>query len=111
MLPKHQRLNLKTDFSRVVKGKRVESPHFIFYFSDGVGDFTRVGISIRTKSFGKAHNRNRARRITSQAIQNRYKDLSKKLDLIIMPKSGVQEIPVKLLEMEVSDVLARHQGY
>ncbi len=108
MLPKHQRLNLKTEFSRVIKGKRFESPNFTLYLQSSSSDIPRVGISIRTKNFGKAHNRNRARRMTSQAIQNLYKDLLKSQDLIIMPKSGVLEIPVDLLTKEIANVLARH---
>lgn len=106
MLPKHQRLNLKTDFSRVIKGQRVETPHFVFYFQSPLLDLSRVGISIRTKNFGKAHKRNRARRLTSQAIQPLYADLLKKWDLIIMPKSGVLETTVIELTKEISNVMA-----
>lgn len=106
MLQKSQRLNLKTEFSRVIKGKRIETSHFIWYFSPASNEISRVGISIRTKNFGKAHNRNRARRLTSEALQPSY-DLLKNRDLIIMPKSGVLEIPVVQLAEEVKDVLAR----
>lgn len=105
MLPTHQRLNLKTEFSRVIKGRRIETPHFIVYLKTTDSDILRVGISIRTKNFGKAHNRNRARRLTSQAIQNLYDDLPKKRDLIIMPKSGLLEIPVVSLTKEIAHVL------
>src|SRR3989344_2795972 len=106
MLSKTQRLNLKIDFSRVIKGKRTETPHFILYSSPAVSEVSRVGISIRTKNFGKAYNRNRARRLTSQAVQSIYDSLPKQLDLIIMPKSGVLEIPVLLLEEEIKSVLS-----
>lgn len=108
MLPKIQRLNLKTEFSRVIKGKRIETPHFIYYFSPALTDVSRVGISIRTKSFGKAHNRNRARRLTSEALSPHYHDLLNNQDLIIMPKSGVLEIPVEKLSEEVRSVLGSH---
>lgn len=108
MLPKHQRLNLKTDFSRVVKGKRIETKNLILYLSPASLDLSRVGISIRTKNFGKAHDRNRARRLTSQAIQSIYADLPKDSDLIIMPKSGVLESTVDLLTEELRNVLSRH---
>ncbi len=107
MLPKHHRLNLKTDFSRVIKGRRIETPHLIFYLRSNDSELLRVGISIRTKNFGKAHNRNRARRLTSQAIQNIYDSLPKKQDLIIMPKSGVLDIPVDSLTKEIANVLDR----
>src|SRR5262245_28788571 len=108
MLPKSQRLNLKTDFSRVVKGKRIESPHFIFYLNSNDSDFAKVGISIRTKNFGKAHERNRARRLTSQAVQSNYDNLPKDRDLIIMPKSATLETEVEVLTKEISDVLSRY---
>jgi ribonuclease P protein component len=106
MLLKSHRLNLKTEFSRVIKGKRIETSHFIWYFSPALNEIPRVGISIRTKNFGKAHNRNRARRLTSEALRPYY-DLLKKRDLIIMPKSGVLEIPVVHLTEEVKSVLDR----
>jgi len=84
MLPKHQRLNLKTDFTRVIKGRRFETPHFIVYSKPTDQDIVKVGISIRTKNFGKAHNRNRARRLTSEAIQKLFPLLHLNQDLIIM---------------------------
>ena len=106
MLQKTQRLNLKSEFSRVIKGKRIETLHFVFYFSPASQETPRVGISIRTKNFGKAHDRNRARRLTSESLQYSYGLLNNQ-DLIIMPKSGVLEIAVSLLSEEVKNVLAR----
>jgi ribonuclease P protein component len=105
MLPKHQRLNLKIDFSRVIKGKRIESPNFVYYIKLTEDPLARVGISIRTKNFGKAHNRNRARRLTSQALQTIYSSLKPKQDLIIMPKSGVLESNIIDLSKEMAYVL------
>ncbi len=106
MLPKHQRLNLKTDFSRVIKGRRIETPHFIIYTKPTAEEIIRIGISIRTKNFGKAHNRNRARRLTSTAIQTIYEVIPQKQDLIIMPKSGLLETTVDVLAEELKHVLA-----
>lgn len=108
MLPTTKRLNLKKEFSRVIKGRRSETPHFILYFSQAAMEFSRVGISIRSKNFGKAHNRNRARRVTSQVVQEFYQSLPKKVDLIIMPKSGVLESEVSSLGKELENVLDRY---
>lgn len=108
MLPTTKRLNLKKEFSRVIKGRRFETPHFILYFAQASLDFPRVGISIRSKNFGKAHHRNKARRITSQVVQDLYQNLPKKADLIIMPKSGVLESDVSLMGKELKYVLDRH---
>ena len=83
MLSLNRRLNLKTEFSRVIKGKRIESANFVFYFNLALKEISRVGISIRTKNFGKAHNRNRARRVTAQVVQYLYDNLPKGQDLII----------------------------
>ncbi len=108
MLPTTKRLNLKKEFSRVIKGRRLETAHFILYFSSSEMEFPRVGISIRSKNFGKAHNRNKARRITSQVIQDLYQNLPKKSDLIIMPKSGVLDSEIGLLGKELDNVLGRY---
>lgn len=105
MLPKHQRLNLKTDFTRVIKGRRFETPHFIVYSKPTDQDIVKVGISIRTKNFGKAHNRNRARRLTSEAIQKLFPLISLNQDLIIMPKSGLLESTTDVLSKELEHVL------
>lgn len=109
MLPKNKRLNLKSEFSRVIKGRRMETANYLIYLAPATLEFSRVGISIRTKNFGKAHNRNRARRLTAQAIQNLSSNLPKKADLIIMPKSGVLENEVEILGKELENVLAGYK--
>lgn len=91
MLSKDKRLNLKTEFKSVVRGKRVETPNFKLYFIIQDKSIPRVGISLSKKNFNKATLRNRARRLASVAIERIYGDLPEGLKLIIMPKGQILE--------------------
>lgn len=107
MLSLDKRLNLKTDFKRVIKGDRRETPNFkFFYLSLGTG-LPRVGISLSKQYFKKAVLRNKARRLTSVGVEQIYNDLPEGLNLIIMPKSGVLEISRDELLLELKGVLLK----
>lgn len=104
MLPKIQRLNLKKDFKWVASGNKKETTNFklMWRLSDTTGP--KVGIALSSQYFKKAHDRNRARRLTSTAIQSLYSSLNKGLNLVIMPKLAVLENSPKELEKELADV-------
>ena len=63
-----------------------------------------VGVALAKKEFRKSHQRNRARRLVAEAVQRHYDRLSKGLQLVIMPKAGVLEIPVEELSNEFGAV-------
>ncbi len=105
MLIKSQRLNLSTEFKRIAtSGKRIHSTHFsLFLLREGKGP-PLIGIALAKKEFRKAHQRNRARRLISQAVQNQYSRLSKGLNLVIMPKAGVLEVSASELTNEIASI-------
>lgn len=86
MLPKFKRLNLTQSFSWVKTGNKIETPSFRLLFKFGQNTQPLVGIAISAKTFKKAHDRNRAKRVSSKAIEQRYNSLPKGLNLVIMPK-------------------------
>lgn len=88
MVPKSRRLNLRLDFKMVASGSRVETTNLkiFFVFNDGE---PKVGVSIPSKIFKNAVQRNRARRIVYSALSKLYPLLKRGLYLIIMPKVGV----------------------
>jgi ribonuclease P protein component len=103
MLPKSQRLNLKFDFVRVVKGRHDQTEHLKLFWVFDEQPSPLVGISVPRKLFKKAHQRNRARRLISAAVQQQYPSLPKELSLVIMPKIGLLECSSEQLEQELHD--------
>jgi ribonuclease P protein component len=99
MLSKNKRLNLKTMFKWVADGKRLESPYIRAWFRSGDNHQPLVGISLSTKFFKLATDRNRARRLTAAVIQALYPQLNLTLNLVIMPKTDILSLPAeKLIE-------------
>jgi len=100
MLPRDLRLNLKRSFKFIASGQKLTSTNLTaFYrFSDNLEP--KVGISLSTKQFKKAHLRNRARRLISQIVQNNYHRLPPKLNLIIMPTACIFDKRLVDLESE-----------
>ncbi len=99
MLPKSQRLNLKTDFKWVASGKKIESKFAKLFIKTGDNAFPRIGIAVSSKYFKKATDRNRARRLVSQALQTTYYQLPTTINIVALPKTGI-------LEVKSADVLA-----
>ena len=99
MLPKNQRLNLKTDFKWVASGKRLESKFLKLFFKMGENQTPRAGIAVSSKIFSKATDRNRARRLIAQAFQSIVGQLPSTINIVALPKAGV-------LGVKSSDVLS-----
>lgn len=103
MLPKNSRLNLKKDFIEVSRGKLVETFYLKLYLRVGENTKPRLGIATSQKTFKKAHERNRARRLTSHAFEAIYGKLPPKLNIIALPKR-------KICEVKSKDVLGDLEG-
>jgi ribonuclease P protein component len=59
--------------------------------------FSRLGITV-TKRYGKAHDRNRFKRIVREAFRLSFPHFSEKLDILIRPRS--QAVGVKMGEVQ-----------
>ena len=99
MLPKSQRLNLKKDFKWVAAGKKLETTrpssggkYLKLFIRFGENEKPRVGVALSGKNFKKAVERNRARRIVSQAFQTLYSSLPNNINIMALPKTGVLEV-------------------
>ena len=104
MLPKEKRLNLKKNFNFVVSGRKTETPSLRLYFRKGENQDPLVGIALAKKNFRKATERNKAKRLTSRAIESLYQNLRKGLNLVIMPKREVLQRDQEVLKEELESV-------
>lgn len=92
MLPKSKRLNLKKDFKWVASGKKLESKFLKLFFKIGENQTPKIGIATSGKIFKKATQRNRARRLTSQALQTIYYQLPTNINIVALPKQGLLDV-------------------
>lgn len=106
MLPKEKRLNLSKSFKWVSSGKRFQTNSFNLMVKYSDNPQPLVGIALSKAQFKQAHDRNRARRLTSKAIEELYSSLNHGLNLVIMPKGSVLDKSPEELIQELKDVKA-----
>lgn len=104
MLPKSHRLNLKTDFKWVASGKKLETKYLKLFVKLGDNPYPKIGIATSSKFFKKANQRNRARRLVSQAFQSSYSLLPASINIVALPKQGI-------LEVKSQDILNDLEGF
>lgn len=107
MLPKHQRLNLKEDFKRVASGQKLETKYLKLFVRVGENQMPKVGIATSSKSFKKAVERNRARRLTSAAIELLYNRLPKNINIVALPKAGILNVKSGDVLLDLEEGLER----
>lgn len=106
MLPKTKRLNLRTNFSWIVKGQKTETKHFKVFFRFGVNTHPLVGVAIKSSLFKKAHERAQSKRIAFSVLDSIYDKLPNAQNLVIMPKERLDQISVDALVEEVDGIKA-----
>lgn len=107
MLPKEDRLNLKTDFKWVASGKKLESKYLKVFLKTGDNQKPRIGIAVSSKSFKKATDRNRARRLTSTAIESVYAKLPVSINILALPKANAIEVKSQDITLDLEEVLKK----
>lgn len=106
MLQKSQRLNLKTNFRWVASGKSLTSTNFKLFYRLGENENPLVGVSIVSAQFKKANIRNKAKRIMFELARESYSQLHKNLNLVIMPKAQVLDLPPEILSQEFKNAIS-----
>src|SRR5438309_1792729 len=85
-LPRSARLRKAGDFERVYNRRRsVSDQHLIVYGCDNGLTFSRLGLSVSRKN-GKAHERNRLRRLYREAFRLTRAEMPVGLDLVLIPR-------------------------
>ena len=109
MLPKPQRLNLKTDFKWVASGKKLESLYLKLFFKYGENKLPRFGIALSSKTFKNAVERNRAKRLVAQALQQASSQLPPSINIVVLPKNGVVEVKSDDVLKDLEQILSNEK--
>lgn len=85
--PPSARLRKRTDFLSVQRSKERFSGHFLqMDYRSGATSAARLGITV-SKRYGKAHDRNRFKRLVREAFRLK-RHLLPPIDLNVLPKKG-----------------------
>ena len=76
------------------------------FYRLGENEDPLVGVSIVSASFKKANLRNKAKRIMFDLARETYSQLHKNLNLVIMPRPQVLELPIKELQTEFQNAIS-----
>lgn len=112
MLSKEKRLNLKKDFKWVASGKKLETRYvklFVKLGNNPPAGGPKVGIASSGRTFKKASQRNRARRLISAAFEVLYPSLPENLNIIALPKSGILDVKSQDVLSDLEEKLTREK--
>ncbi|MCP4710650.1 MAG: ribonuclease P protein component [Planctomycetes bacterium] len=84
--PARQRIKKKADFNRVFAGGQRTSDHrLVLLAREGLGDTTRLGVSVG-KKLGSAVRRNRYKRTLREAFRLARRQLPDGWDIVLIPR-------------------------
>lgn len=76
------------------KGKKVVTPYFVFYLTDNNTGVNKLGITV-SKAIGKAHCRNRAKRLIREAYRQSLckKEITYGHNIIVVARERIGNAP------------------
>ena len=109
MLAAPYRLTSKDDFALLkTKGKVTQSINFsLSVLKRDAGDTPRFGFVIPNKVIPKAHDRNRIRRVLSEATRYQITVVSPHFDCVFLPKPGIVRAYTADLMKEVGEAFKK----
>ena len=104
---KADRIRKRSDFIRIGKtGKKLQNRDFIFYYTKGLTEKSRLGITV-TKKVGNAAERNRIKRISREYYRlNRHK-INGTWDMNIIAKRESVKKPSSELFKSLENIFSR----
>ncbi|MDB6081912.1 MAG: rnpA [Chlamydiia bacterium] len=101
LFPKTSRLLKRREYLTLQqKGQVFYGKHIIIQWRKNLVSRPRIGITI-TKKFGKAHARNRFKRLVREAFRLTIKP-PLGIDFVVLPRKGFESFSLSILLLEVS---------
>ena len=98
---KLQRLLARREFREVYhRGRKFVGHRLAFFYLFEDSHSPRLGITI-TKKWGKAHDRNRFKRVVREGFRKSYPELNTGLTLNVHPREGYKDLSVEEVMMEL----------
>jgi len=102
-LPKRLRLRKRREYLAVQRtSNRVVTPHFIVFARGNGGGPIRMGVTVSRK-VGRAHVRNRVKRLVREAFRRNTERLPKGIDMVLVARQGR---PASVYEEVVSEMIS-----
>lgn len=104
--PKETRILARREFLLLQqRGKKRHGQHFLVITAPGRTQRSRLGITT-SRRFGKSVERNRMKRMLREFFRGHQHALFPAADIVIIPKTGAQELSLSQIDAELERLLA-----